>query len=132
MEMERANRAEEEIKMLREQLLEANRAKDNYYSRACQLDDVKIEMERLRHVESDNGNLRDQLRDMEHRIAQLTDKVSDMDRANNGLKQQCQENDQMMARFADEIRQMDVEVDRRRREQDAQEVENRRLKDELE
>ena len=27
---------------------------------------------------------------------------------------------------------MDVEVDRRRREQDAQEVENRRLKDELE
>ena len=38
----------------------------------------------------------------------------------------------MMARFADEIRQMDVEVDRRRREQDAQEIENRRLKDELE
>ena len=69
---------------------------------------------------------------MEHKIAQLTDKVSDMDRANNSLKQQCQENDQMMARFAEEIRQMDVEVDRRRREQDAQEVENRRLKDELE
>ena len=69
MEQERANRAEEEIKILRDQLLEANRAKDNYYSRACQLDDVKIEMERLRHVESDNGNLRDQLRDMEHRIA---------------------------------------------------------------
>ena len=37
----------------------------------------------------------------------------------------------MMARFADEIRQMDVEVDRRRREQDAQEAENRRLKDDL-
>lgn len=35
MESERANRAEDEIKMLREQLLEANRAKDNYYSRAC-------------------------------------------------------------------------------------------------
>ena len=43
-------------------------------------------MERLRHVEGDNGKLRDQLRDMEHRIAQLTDKVSDMDRANNSLK----------------------------------------------
>lgn len=59
MEADRANRAEDEIKMLREQLLEANRAKDNYYSRACQLDDVKIEMERLRHVESENGTLRD-------------------------------------------------------------------------
>ena len=55
-----------------------------------------------------------------------------MDRVNNGLKQQCSENDQMMARFAEEIRLMDVEVDRRRREQDAQEVENRRLRDELE
>ena len=86
MEADRANRAEDEIKMLREQLLEANRAKDNYYSRACQLDDVKIEMERLRHVESENGTLRDQLRDMEHRIAQLNDKVNDMERANNGLK----------------------------------------------
>lgn len=38
----------------------------------------------------------------------------------------------MMARFADEIRQMDVEVDRRRREQEAQDIENRQLKDELE
>ncbi len=37
----------------------------------------------------------------------------------------------MMSRFAEEIRQMDVEVDRRRREQDAQENENRRLRDEL-
>ena len=58
-EQERANRAEDEIKVLREQLLEANRAKDTYFSRACQLDDVKVEMERLRHVESDNGQLRD-------------------------------------------------------------------------
>ena len=68
---------------------------------------------------------------MEHRIAQLNDKVIDMDRNNGALKDQCSENDQMMARFADEIRQMDVEVDRRRREQDAQEIENRRLRDEL-
>ena len=50
-----------------------------------------------------------------------------MDRANASLKDQCRENDQMMARFADEIRQMDVEVERKRREQDAAETENRRL-----
>lgn len=59
MEADRANRAEDEIKQLREQLLEAGRAKDTYFSRACQLDDVKVELERLRHVEGDNGKLRD-------------------------------------------------------------------------
>ena len=104
MDHQRANRADDEVKTLRDQLLEANRAKDTYFSRACQLDDAKVELERLRHVEGDNGHLRDQLRDMESRIAQLNDKISDMDRANVSLKDQCTENDRMMARFADEIR----------------------------
>ena len=45
--------------MLREQLMEANRAKDTYFSRACQLDELKVEMDRLRHVESENGKLKD-------------------------------------------------------------------------
>eukprot|EP00354_Favella_ehrenbergii_P004412 CAMPEP_0170451122 /NCGR_PEP_ID=MMETSP0123-20130129/468_1 /TAXON_ID=182087 /ORGANISM="Favella ehrenbergii, Strain Fehren 1" /LENGTH=39 /DNA_ID= /DNA_START= /DNA_END= /DNA_ORIENTATION= len=35
-----------------------------------------------------------------------------------GLKDQVRENDNMMARFADDIRMMDVEVDRKRREQE--------------
>lgn len=35
MELDRAMRAEEEIRLLREQLMEANRAKDSYFSRAC-------------------------------------------------------------------------------------------------
>jgi len=68
---------------------------------------------------------------MEHRIATLNDKISDMDRVNMSLKDQVSENDSMMARFADEIRQMDVEVDRRRREQEALEGDNRRLKEDL-
>ena len=55
-----------------------------------------------------------------------------MDRANCGLKDQCRENDTMMARFADEIRQMDVEVERKRREQEAADAENRRLSSDLE
>ena len=38
----------------------------------------------------------------------------------------------MMARFADEIRQMDVEVERKRREQEAADAENRRLSSDLE
>ena len=37
----------------------------------------------------------------------------------------------MMARFAEEIRQMDIEVDRRRREQEALDAENKILKNEL-
>ena len=89
-------------------------------------------MDRLRHVESDNGKLRDQLRDMEHRIASLNDKLMDMERANTSLTEQCKENDAMMAKFADEIRQMDVEVDRKRREQDASNFENQALKSDLE
>ena len=72
--------------MLRDQLLEATRAKESYFSRACQLDDVKIEIDRRRHVESDNGKLRDTMRDMEHRIGMLNDKVVDMDRVNQSLK----------------------------------------------
>ncbi len=88
-------------------------------------------MDRLRHVETDNGKLRDQLRDMEHRIASLNDKLSDMERANTSLIEQCKDNDTMMAKFADDIRQMDVEVDRKRREQDASNFENLQLKNDL-
>jgi len=117
--------------MLREQLLEANRAKETYFSRACQLDELKVEMDRLRHVEADNGKLRDQLRDMEHRNASLNDKLIDIERANASLTDQCRENDLMMAKFAEEIRQMDCEVDRKRREQDASNVENNALKNDL-
>ena len=85
-EMERANRAEAELKVLCDRLLEANTAKENYFNRACQLDDAKVELDRLRHIESDNGKLREQLRDMTQRIDSLNDKISDMDRANAGLK----------------------------------------------
>ena len=65
--------------------MDANRAKDNYYGRACQLDDVKVEMDRLRHVEAENGSLRDQVRELEHNVAKLNDRINDMDRTNNGL-----------------------------------------------
>ena len=48
---------------LRDQLTEANHAKDTYFSRSCQLDDAKIELERLRHVEGENSGLRGKTRD---------------------------------------------------------------------
>lgn len=85
LEVDRANRAEDEIRILRDQLMDANRAKDNYYGRACQLDEVKVEMDRLRHVEAENGNLRDQVRELEHKAATLNDRINDLDRTNSGL-----------------------------------------------
>ena len=54
-----------------------------------------------------------------------------MERANKNLKDQCCENDLMMPRFAEDIRQMDIEVDRRRKQQEDQEQDNQRLRNEL-
>ena len=65
-------------------------------------------------------------------MAELNDRITDMDRVNGGLKEQIRENDCMMARFADEIRMMDVEVDKKRREQENLDQHNRRLGTELE
>ena len=48
----------------------------------------------------------------------------DLERANDSLREQCKDNDVMMAKFAEEIRQMDVEVDRKRKEQDMANCEN--------
>ena len=73
-------------------------------------------MERFRHVEGENGRLRNKVHEAEHRIAELTDSVSNLTRVNAACKEQAVENDMMMQRVAQEIRMMHVEVDRRRRE----------------
>ena len=61
-------------------------------------------MDRLRHFEADNGRLRDQMRDMEHRQMTQADKLTDMERLNESLRNQVSDNDHAMTRFADEIR----------------------------
>ena len=101
-------------------------------SQVCQVDEMKVEVDRLKYVDVENGALRGQMRDLEHQNAQLNDRISDMDRVNSTLKEQCVENDSLMAKFAEDIRCMDVEVDRRRREQEALNGENRCLRGELE
>ena len=60
--------------------------KDEYYRKSCDLENLKIELERLRHVEGDNGKLRDTMRDMEGRISNLNDKLIEMERANHNQK----------------------------------------------
>ena len=44
------------------------------------MENCKIELDRLSHVESDNQKLRDTMRDMDARIANLNDKLIDMER----------------------------------------------------
>lgn len=58
-EQQRAARAEDEVTQLRDALLEAGRLKEQYCARALQLDDAKLEVDRLRHVDLENGQLRD-------------------------------------------------------------------------
>mgnify|MGYP003898578727 CR=1 FL=1 len=69
---------------------------------------------------------------MERELASLKDKLSDTERLNNQLKDKCIENDSLMARFAEDVRLMDVEVDNRKREQETLRGENRCLRGELE
>ena len=90
--------------MLRTQLVETQNAKEEYYRRSCDLENAKIELDRLRHVDSDNNKLRDQMKDMDSRLATLNEKLIDMERQNHNQKQQISDNDIMMTRFADDIR----------------------------
>lgn len=72
----------------------------------------------MRMFESDNNMLRENRRDNEIKIQNLNDRNFDLEKTIVGLKDQLAENDQLMQRFAEEIRQMDIEIDRKQREQE--------------
>jgi len=57
--------------VLRAQLEETMKAKESYFNKSCHLEEIKAELDRLRHVDAENINLRDQTRDMEQRIVSL-------------------------------------------------------------
>ena len=59
------------------------------------------------------------------------DKLTDMERLNESLRNQVADNDHQMTRFAEEIRQLDVQIDRKQREQDLLDQENQALKSQL-
>lgn len=67
----------------------------------------------MRMFESDNNMLRENRRDNEIKIQNLNDRNFDLEKTIVGLKDQLAENDQLMQRFAEEIRQMDIEIDRK-------------------
>ena len=46
------------------------------------LENCKIELERLRHVERDNAKLRDSMKEMDGRMTTLNDKLMDVERTN--------------------------------------------------
>ena len=77
---------EGENKSLRDQLKDVSTAKEEYYKRSCELDTLKVEMDRLRHYEADCTKLREQMRDMEHRQLINADKLTDMERMNESLR----------------------------------------------
>ena len=113
-------------------------AKESYFNKSCHLEEIKAELDRLRHVDAENCNLRDQMRDMEQRIVSLSGQVvvigranTELNKENNALKERCEENGIDMTRFADEIRIMDAEVDRRRQDQEALFAENKSLKERI-
>ena len=130
-DVSRANRLEEETQLLRTQLKETILAKDEYYRRSMDLENCKIELERLRHVERDNAKLRDSMKEMDGRMTTLNDKLMDVERTNQAQKTQIHENDIMMTRFADDIRHLDVQVDQKQREQDMLDRQNQELKIQL-
>jgi hypothetical protein len=58
-------------------------------------------------------------RDYEIKVTNLNDRNVDLERTIMGLKKEQTENDQLMQRFAEEVRAMDIEIDRKQRDQDA-------------
>lgn len=58
-------------------------------------------------------------RDYEIKVTNLNDRNVDLERTIMGFKKEQTENEQLMQRFAEEVRAMDIEIDRKQRDQDA-------------
>ena len=70
-------------------------------------------------------------RDYEIKVTNLNDRNVDLERTIMGLKKEQTENDQLMQRFAEEVRAMDIEIDRKQRDQDALDRRNQNLQKEV-
>lgn len=93
--------------------MELRAKRDDLAIKMTDFDKYRIESERLKQVELDNRTLRDWRRDHEAKVATLTDRNVDLERTILGLRNQVAENDALMTKFAEELRQMDVEIDRK-------------------
>jgi len=113
-------------------MVELRAKRDDLAIKMTDFDKYRIEAERLKQVELDNRSLRDWRRDHEAKVATLTDRNVDLERTILGLRNQIAENDALMTKFAEELRQMDVEIDRKQRDQDNLDRRNQNLAKELE
>ena len=74
---------------------------------------IRDDLDRMKGTDMENRQLKDIRRDYEVRITTLEARNSDLERTIIGLKQQVHDNDNLMNKFAEEIRLMDVEIDRK-------------------
>lgn len=104
---------EKELTDCKKQNIELRARKDELGLKLNDYDKIRLELDRMRMFESDNNMLRENRRDNEIKIQNLNDRNFDLEKTIVGLKDQLAENDQLMQRFAEEIRQMDIEIDRK-------------------
>ena len=76
----RVSRLEEDMNQLRCQLRDMTEQKDEYYRKSVELDSLRIEVERLKHVEQENPRLREELRSTDKRVAMTSDQLADRDK----------------------------------------------------
>lgn len=111
---------------------EASRTKEDLHRRTNENDQMRGEVDRMRHVESDNNRLKTQVIDQERQIATTIDRLRQVERENDNFKVQISENNTLMNRFGEDIRMLDIEVDRKRKEQEVSDREIKTLREQLE
>lgn len=77
---------------------------------------LRIQMDRLGQVEIVNRKMKEQKREDDFQIQNLTDKLRDATHQNELLNTRCEDNEKLMGKFSEEIRQLEVLIDRKGRE----------------
>lgn len=65
---------------------EASRTKEDLYRKTSENDSMRNEVDRMRHVESDNNRLKTQVIDQERQIATTIDRLRQVERENDNFK----------------------------------------------
>ena len=65
---------------------EASRTKEDLHRKTNENDSMRNEVDRMRHVESDNNRLKTQVIDQERQIATTIDRLRQVERENDNFK----------------------------------------------
>jgi chromosome segregation ATPase len=75
--------------------------------------------------------LKDQKSDDDFQIQSLQDRLKDSQNQADLLRQRCEDNEKLMEKFSDEVRSLEVLIDRKQREHETLERDNHCLTQEL-